>query len=74
MADTLDSLLEYKMGVLPTGDITLEIGYASTLDEALAGQIRWTRLAMTVKQARELADDLRQTAASSRQTPDAGNA
>ena len=74
MADNLDVLLEYKLGILPTGNIMLEMGRAATPEEAIAGHLQWVRLAMTVKQARTLAEDLRQKAASSRQTPDAGHA
>ncbi len=74
MVEILDALVEYKLGLLPTGSIMFEIAHAATPEEVIAGHVQWVRLAMTVKQTLQLAEDLRQKAASSHQTPDAGHA
>ncbi len=74
MADILDALVEYKLSLLPTGSLMFEIGHVATPEEAIAGHVQWVRLAITVKQSLQLAEDLRQKATSSRQTPDAGHA
>ena len=71
-AEILHPMIESKMALLPTGDIQWEIGHAATMEDFQAGRVLWTRLALTPKQALQVADDLRQKAASSRQTPDAG--
>jgi hypothetical protein len=70
----IHALVEYKLDLLPTGAIRLEVGLAATPDEFLAGRVQWTRLAMTPEQALQLADDLRQKAASSHRKPDGGRA
>lgn len=70
----LQGLVESKIAMLPSGHLQLEIAHATTPEDVQAGRIQWTRLALTPKQARQLADDLRQKAGESRQTPDAGNA
>ena len=72
--DVIHGVLEWKLGLLPTGDIRLEIGYAASPEDAVAGRTQSLLMAMTVKQTVLLAKDLRQTAALSRQTPDAGTA
>lgn len=72
MPDVLHPMLESKMTLLPTWNIQWEICHAATMEDYQAGRVLWTRLALTPKQALQVADDLRQRAASSRQKPDAG--
>ena len=74
MSDVIYGVLEWKLGLLPTGNVLFEIGYSASPEDALAGRTESLQMAMSVKQTLVLADDLRQTAALSRQTPDAGNA
>lgn len=74
MANDINAVLEWKLALLRTGNVLFEIGYAGSPEDALAGRIQWLRLAMTAKQTRVLADDLRQKAASSRQTSETGRA
>ena len=72
--DVIYGVLEWTLGVLPTGDIRFEIGYAASPEDAVAERTQSLLMAMTVKQTLVLAEDLRKTAASSRQTPDGGTA
>jgi hypothetical protein len=74
MAEQIRTLVEFKVSLLPTGSILLEFGHAATPDEYLKGRIQWTPLSLPPAMAFQLADDVRQIAASSRQRPDAGNA
>ena len=74
MADETFAVLEWELSLLPTGNVLFAIGYAVTPEDAVAGRTHRLQLAMTAEQARVLAEDLRQKAASSRQTTDTGRA
>ena len=40
MADDISAVLEWKLGLLPTGNVLFEIGHATSLEDALDGRIQ----------------------------------
>lgn len=72
--EKIHGVTEWRMAVLRTGSVLVELHYAATPEQYLAGRTKLLRLAMSVEQARAFADDLRQTAGLSGQSGDAGNA
>lgn len=73
MAD-IPTLMQLRTSIAPTGDVVVEFGYALTPFDATMGHIQWFQLAMTATQALQVADDIRATAAHSRQSDQTGQA
>lgn len=68
------SLVQTGMFVHRTGAVVVDFGYAATPEDHQSGRIQWLRLAMTAKQARQVADDLRKIAAESPLSDEVGHA
>lgn len=68
------SLVGIEMSLHETGALLVDFRYAANPADHRAGRTHRLRLAMTAKQAREVADDLRAAAAASRQSDQPGHA
>ena len=68
------TLVAIETALHRTGSVLVDFGYAATPEDHQAGRIKWLRLAMTAKQAREVGDALRDAAGVSRQSSEPGHA
>jgi hypothetical protein len=55
-------------------NVLVELGFVKSLEDHQAGRIQYLLMAMTAKQARDVADDLRKVAGRSRQSDNPGRA
>jgi hypothetical protein len=68
------TLVGIEISVHPTGSVVADFRYAASLEDHQAGRIKLLQLAMTARQAGEVADGLQAAAAASRQSREPGHA